>query len=224
MTIQRFVLLAVVALSIIALAGCAGPKPHADACSEPQRSDIKNFCIVSPGLLFRGAKPDVDGATELVTRGVRTVVNLELLHDDKDAFLAVRSEIASPMTIRYFRVRDWEPNVVVAPALLDEHIAAFIAITKTQPKPIYVHCRSGQNRTGVMVAAYRILIEGQPIDSAIGEMQRYNGYWFKEDAAYLRALVGERRARIEATVASLLVASVQPSAVFNCAQDGCALQ
>ena len=152
--------------------------------------------------------------------GVRTIVNLELLHDDLDAFRNARPPDALPTTIDYFRIRDWEPNVVIAPALLDSHVADFIAIVNTQARPIYVHCRSGQNRTGVMVAAYRVLVENESIQSAIDEMQRYQGVWFKQDAEYLRSLNGEHRAGVQAMIASRM-GQVQPESRLACSQSGC---
>ena len=168
----------------------------------PLSPAIPNSCVVSQGALWRGAKPDAAGAAALISLGVHSVVNLELFHDDLDAFLAARPSTVLSTHIDYFQIRDWEPNVVIAPVLLDSHVAQFIAIVKTQEKPIYVHCRSGQNRTGVMIATYRILIEGMLIESAISEMWRYQGIWFKQDAEYLRSLTGEHRARIEKMIAS----------------------
>jgi hypothetical protein len=202
------------------LFGYATPKALADACASPLSPAITNSCVVVPGALWRGAKPDVDGATALILLGVKTVVNLELLHDDIDAFRAARPSTALTVSIDYFRIRDWEPNVVIAPALLDSHVSDFIAIVKTQAKPIYVHCRSGQNRTGVMIAAYRVLLEDVSIESAIAEMQKYQGWWFKQDAEYLRSLSGEHRERIE-KMAEARIGQIRPDAHLVCSASGC---
>jgi len=202
------------------LLGCAAPLARADACGNPLSSQIANSCVVSKDVLWRGAKPDVAAATELVNRGVRTVVNLELAHDDREAFRDARPSVSQPQEIEYFRIRDWEPNVVLASGLLDRHVAEFIAITRSQPKPIYVHCRSGQNRTGVMVAAYRVLEENQPIDSAVAEMAGYQGIWFKEDAEYIRQLAGERAARLRAMAAER-VKTLRAQTHLICTSAGC---
>jgi len=106
--------------------------------------------VVTPNVLWRGAKPAQDGAAWLIQRGVRTIVNLELLHDDRRVFGEARPASAGRHEAGYFRISDWEPNAVIAPALLDDHVAHFLAVVDHQPKPVYVHCRSGQNRTGVM--------------------------------------------------------------------------
>ena len=172
-------------------------------CANDLGSPIPNFCVVTPDVLWRGAKPAQDGAAWLMQRGVRTIVNLELLHDDRRVFGEARPASAARHEAGYFRISDWEPNAVIAPALLDRHVAHFLAVVDKQPKPVYVHCRSGQNRTGVMVAAYRVIVEGLSRDAAIAEMRRYQGIWFKADSAYIRSLSSERRDEIRRRAAAL---------------------
>ena len=46
-------------------------------------SPIENFARVDD-VLWRGARPDAAGAAWLVAQGVRTIINLELLHGDQD--------------------------------------------------------------------------------------------------------------------------------------------
>jgi protein tyrosine phosphatase len=207
-------------LSLMWLSACTGPKALPDACKIDLSPSITNGCIVTPGKLWRGGKPDAAGAQALVNLGVKTVVNLELLHDDRDAFRNAKPSSSHPSNIAYFRIRDWEPNVVIATGTLDEHVAEFIAITQSQLGPVYVHCRSGQNRTGVMVAAYRVLVENAPIETAITEMEQYQGVWFKQDAAYIRTLLSERRAAI-VSLAKQRAKRVKHEAVLACTTAGC---
>ena len=171
-------------------------------CANDLGSPIPNFCVVTPDVLWRGAKPAQDGAAWLIQRGVRTIVNLELLHDDRRVFGEARLASAGRHEAGYFRISDWEPNAVIAPALLDDHVAHFLAVVDHQPKPVYVHCRSGQNRTGVMVAAYRVIVEVASADAAIEEMGRYQGIWFNADSAYIRSLSPERREGIRRKAAA----------------------
>jgi len=172
------------------------------ACPDDLGSPIPNFCVVTPNVMWRGAKPAQDGAAWLIQRRVRTIVNLELLHDDRRAFGQAKLSNSGRYEAGYFRISDWEPNAVIAPALLDDHVAHFLAVVDDQPKPVYVHCRSGQNRTGVMVAAYRVIVEGASVDEAIEEMRRYRGIWFKADSVYIRSLSPERREEIRRKAAA----------------------
>lgn len=209
------------------------------ACSNTLNSPIQNFCEATRDTLWRGAKPDVQGAAWLIGKGVRTIVNLELLNDDRATLASVdfnaqaddrdtllHTLLPEPDThdIRYYRVRDWEPLVVVAPWLTDDHVAQFLAVALQAPKPLYVHCRSGQNRTGVMVAAYRVIVEGQDqaaaIASVVAEMQAYRGIWFDSDAAYIRSLTPARRAEIREKI-NAWMPRIKPDALIRCEQGKC---
>ena len=201
--------------------GCASVSAQNSSpiCTNPLDSRIRNSCIVTSQSLWRGAKPDAAAAAALVEKGVKTVVNLEWLHDDRQAFEDAKLSDASRHEIQYFRVADLEPLVVLDRAMVDDHVAHFIAITRTQPKPIFVHCRSGQNRTGVMVAAYRVL-NGTSIEDANGEMGSYGGIWFASDADYIRSLTPQRISELEEAIARWTM-KLKRDAEIVCADTRC---
>ena len=56
----------------------------------------------------------------------------------------------------------------------DEVFASFLRVVRKNPgKKIFVHCRLGDDRTGMMVAAYRMADEGWTADEAMTEMQHF---------------------------------------------------
>jgi protein tyrosine/serine phosphatase len=177
-------------LLVHTICGCAytGKQSAAEACSDNLDSVIQDFCVVTPNVLWRGSRPDKDSAAWLIQKGVRTIVNLELILDDKHAFGQATVAVDKSHEVGYFRIHDWEPLPILAPAIADDHVAHFLAIVRQQPKPIYVHCRYGVNRTGLMVAAYRVLIEGASNVDAVEEMRLYQGLWFKADEEFIMGL------------------------------------
>jgi Tyrosine phosphatase family len=201
-------------LLILASAATQAEKP----CDNNVNSPITNFCISTQDVLWRGAKPYLKDATWLIDQGIASIVNLELLHDD----LAILKSVETNLTtqINYYKVRDWEPNVFMYRSRADINIAKFIAVMNKAPKPVYVHCRSGQNRTGVMVAAYRIVIEATPITTAIDEMKRYAGIWAKHDEKYLLTLTPEKVSRLK-EMATGYEQNTKPNAVVRCAKGSC---
>lgn len=222
---DRKILLTITFLLVFLMPGCdSEPLEIPVTCGINLDASIQNFCKVTPNVLWRGAKPDKDDAAWLVEQGVRTIVNLELLHDDKAAFDQVRLDNNGKFEVDYFRVRDWEPLPMIAPKLSDNHVAHFLAIMSEAPKPVYVHCRSGQNRTGVMVAAYRVIVEGEgdanAIEKAVKEMEAYQGHWFKVDASYIRGLTPERREKIRRK-AKEWIPKLKQEARFVCEEGQC---
>lgn len=190
------------------------------ACSNNLDSTIQNFCVVTPKVLWRGGRPDKNGAAWLIQQGVRTIVNLELILDDKSAFGEATIADTNNYEVGYFRIHDWEPLRILAPSVVDDHVAHFLAIVSQQPKPVYVHCRYGMNRTGVMVAAYRMLIEGVSNKAAIEEMGRYHGLWFEADAKYIRGLLPKRREEIRRKVMEW-IPKLKKDAQVVCANGTC---
>jgi protein-tyrosine phosphatase len=49
-----------------------------------------------------------------------------------------------------------------------------MASARRQGEQVLVHCASGTQRTGGVVAVYRMLVQGWPADRAYAEMQLYD--------------------------------------------------
>lgn len=119
-------------------------------------------------VLLRGAQPGPGGFGRLEELGVRTVVNLRVASSDAEALRGT--------SIREIRVptSTWSAG--------DEEVAAFLAaVSDPDNRPLFVHCRHGSDRTGLMCAAYRIAIEGRPRQDAVLEFRRggfgFHSFW-----------------------------------------------
>jgi protein tyrosine/serine phosphatase len=158
-------------------------------------------------------------AAQLLEKDVKTVINLELLHDDKGTFTAARPNLNIEYTLNYYSLPDWEPLAVTSKKIIDRRVEDFIAITRIAPWPIFVHCRSGQNRTGMMIAALHIF-KGMPIEQAIDDMLSYGGLWSHQNIAYLRTLTPKKRAKMEQNIV-LNMRNIKPNSILSCSRIGC---
>lgn len=134
--------------------------------SAPLALDIYNFGQISPTYL-RGAQPDQDDVAALAKAGVRLVIDLQAKGraDEKGIVEAAGMKfVRIPMTTH------------VAPT--PEQTAQFIAlVTDPANQPVYVHCREGRHRTGVMTAVYRMTQDGWTAKQAFAEMKDYRFGW-----------------------------------------------
>jgi protein-tyrosine phosphatase len=178
-------------MSLLLLNNCAtAASTNPVLCTNNFNSPIKNFCEVKANTLWRGAKPD-DHAAWLINQGVKTIINLEWLHDDLDDIQDARVN-QGLYQIDYFQVKTWEPLYAFTPQEADEDVIHFLAVINQAKSPVYVHCRAGENRTGVMIAAYKIISERQNVTEVLNEMQSYRGFWSNATTKYIEGLVQRR--------------------------------
>ncbi len=189
------------------------------ACAQDLGSPIRNFCVTTPGMLWRGERPTASDATWLLQHQVGSIVNLEVLLDDHRAFEAAAAPPNDPMVVDYYHVPDFEPVHLLNSSLLDAHVAHFLAIVATARRPIYVHCLDGIDRSSVLIGAYRVLMEGQSPEQALREMGQFRSPWLRVDAKYIRS-VAVRQRQILARKAEWQ-ARLRPGARIECAQARC---
>ncbi|HEX5137143.1 MAG TPA: DUF5329 family protein [Planctomycetota bacterium] len=140
--------------------GAARARAWAEAISKP---GLPNLHRVGKNL-YRGAQPTAPGIRELKAMGVKTIVNLRSMHSDKD--LLGDTGLGSVE----IPCHAWHPE--------EEDVVAFLKTVADETKgPFFVHCQHGADRTGMMVAIYRVVCEGWKKEDAIDEMTQ-GGFGF----------------------------------------------
>lgn len=150
------------------------------------------FKQVEPGF-WRGAMPHERGLKQLKSMGVRTVV--DLMDEDPSDW----KKIADSLGMKYVNIplRRSRP-------IPQESIKQFLSVVEDQKnRPVYVHCRGGQDRTGAMIAIYRINANNWTADRAIKEMKA-NGYhpMFKYMSGSVAAFEKEHQQQVGSTHSS----------------------
>jgi len=205
---------------VMLVSGCVYISRHTlrGACLTDMGSPVRNFCVVASQVLWRGERPTQPDAKWLLQQNVGTVISLQL--EDRRAFEAVTPPADYVHSVSYFKVPGFNPFQVLSPRHLDEHLALFLAIVKGSPKPVYVHCRAGVDRTGILAAAYRVLIDGADPEEAIAEMGRFHSPWQHFDAHYIRGLTPARREKILQEAAAW-ESRLTPTASIDCERGRC---
>lgn len=179
---------------------------------------MRNFCVVTPGVFWRGARPDRADAAWLVQHGVGTVASLS--PDLRHVFETARIDPRLERTVTYFQLRDFPAIDLLTHHDLDAQVAHVLAIVEEEPKPVLIICRAGVDRTGIIAAAYRVLIQHKSRRQAIAEMDAYHSPWDPLNARYIRNLSGARRAKILRAMRKWRD-RVKPTAEFECKDGGC---
>src|SRR5260370_872588 len=131
--------------------------------------------------LYRGAQPREVGLSELKILGITTIVDLR--GEDRDK-IAWERKHAESLGMRFVHI-----PVSQCSLPSDEQVAHFLSLFRSQPtEKVFVHCRFGDDRTGVFTAIYRIAFEKWSADQPIKEMYYlgFNGIWQPSMKSFVR--------------------------------------
>lgn len=120
--------------------------------------EIPNFHRVNKNL-YRGAQPSDEGFIHLKAIGIKTVVNLRRLHDTR--------ELVESLGMQYAEIKTeaWNDHQV-------EQAVEFLKIvTDRKRQPVFVYCAFGGDRTGIMIAVYRLCVCNWTKEQALEEMR-----------------------------------------------------
>ncbi len=169
-----------------------------------RRSNPINFSVVVPDKLYRSGQPRADDLRRMAKEyGIKTVVCMSA---DGDEGWGVRkaaqelgikvvgikmSETLIPgpeqsslvlklITGRPVKYRDYERMIQEWPGPADDPVSF--------PGPVLLHCYKGKDRTGYMIALYRICLQGWPVEKAGKEMrEHYHRQWIWTTPQFLKA-------------------------------------
>lgn len=167
-------------LAVALLAASLSAATRAQEVSQPVSSEHKvGQKLFVPGLpnlggvtpnLFRGAQPSQEGLSALAKMGVVIVINLR---GDRES---ERDEVTK-LGMQYITIP------MHCGHMTHEDLAAVLRILRdNQDKKIFIHCQFGVDRTGMTIAAYRMVEQGWTADESLREMEAF-GYSLKHKMA-----------------------------------------
>ena len=128
--------------------GAAGESPY------PEHP--KNFHKVSDEI-YRSGQPDEDEMYSMSTfECIKSVLNLREHHSDKGKI--------GKLKLALYEIP------LAAGRVTESDLVKILRTVKNAPKPILIHCRHGSDRTGVAVAACRIVFENWSVEQAVAEL------------------------------------------------------
>jgi tyrosine-protein phosphatase SIW14 len=123
--------------------------------------DLPHYFVVDE-VLHRGAQPTERGFEILKEQGVKTVINLR----DEHYMQRNEAEIIKKLGLNYVSI-DMDPFLPPGDEKIEKFLKVVTAATQT---PAFVHCLHGQDRTGMIVGIYRMVVHGFDYRRAFEEM------------------------------------------------------
>ncbi|MDR2982954.1 MAG: tyrosine-protein phosphatase [Puniceicoccales bacterium] len=161
---------ALLLLCVFCLSGGCSSKPIPEeerpvTWGQPvQSTTLGNFYKISPDL-FRSEYPAQEDIADIKEQGIKSIINLRSSNDRSEVFQA------EGLTTYWHKTN--------AGSISQQDMVDVFKFFEKSPKPALIHCWHGSDRTGFIVAGYRIIYQGWSKEEAIREL-RQGGYGFHE--------------------------------------------
>jgi protein tyrosine/serine phosphatase len=138
----------------------------------------KRFGVVEPGLIFRSGQID-SGLIKptLQQHGIKVVVDLTKPVDETPDDAEERDRLAEAEAIAELGITSYRFTMPGdGRGSVEAYTEALIRLKEARAAeaPVLVHCAAGSQRTGGVIACYRVLFEKQPMDKVMEEMKDYD--------------------------------------------------
>jgi protein tyrosine/serine phosphatase len=158
----------ILCVSVVLLSGCA----YLGYFKDPF-VDIPNFYKVDEAL-YRGGQPKHEGYARLKSLGIKTIISLR----GENKTTRQEKEIAKNMDMNFYNL---PMSVFKWPE--DTQVLTFLDIVLTKAnQPVFVHCEGGRDRTGAIVAMYRVVVSGLTIKQAYREAKKLGFFPYHGEA------------------------------------------
>ncbi|MEO6050406.1 MAG: tyrosine-protein phosphatase [Pyrinomonadaceae bacterium] len=153
----------IVTVAILFICGVTNPQTASSS------KDLPNLFKVNEKL-YRGGQPTEAGFKELRRMGIKTVIDLR----DNDDRSRKEEALAKAAGLRFINIplSNWfSPHNEDIKSILSE-------IDRRGDSPVYVHCKRGSDRTGTVIAVYRITHDGWTDKRTNEEAKKFGfGWW-----------------------------------------------
>jgi tyrosine-protein phosphatase SIW14 len=131
---------------------------------------IGNFHRVN-ARIYRGAQPTAAGFHSLADLGVKTVIDVR----DSGSRSVWERKLVESAGMTYVNI---PLSGISAPQ--PQRVREILALLEDAASaPVFIHCRQGADRTGTLIACYRIAHDGWDNRKALREAQSLGLHWFE---------------------------------------------
>jgi tyrosine-protein phosphatase SIW14 len=136
----------------------------------PDVSGVTNFHQVNEHV-YRGAQPSENGFQNLAKIGIKTILDLR----DEPDLIRAEKRVVEAAGMRFVSI----PMHGMSAPTQQDLSKALELLNDSDGGPVFVHCRRGADRTGTVIACYRVSNDHWQNDKALQEAKSFGMSWLE---------------------------------------------
>jgi protein tyrosine/serine phosphatase len=130
-----------------------------------------NFHVITPGEAYRSAQMDRDELEYYIKKyGIRSILNLRGENADKPWY-AEELDVSREENVAHYDI-----SLAASRELDSDDVIKLVKIFKTAPRPVLIHCQSGADRSGLVAAMWKVIVDKEPKAKAAKQLSIIYGH------------------------------------------------
>jgi protein tyrosine/serine phosphatase len=131
-----------------------------------------NFHAITQGEAYRSAQLDIDEFEYYVKKhNIRSIINLRGENPRKQWY---REEITF---CDANNIKHYDISLSSSKAPSEEDVRRLVEIFHTAPRPVLIHCLAGADRSGLVAAMWKVIVDKEPKSEAEKQLSLFFGHF-----------------------------------------------
>jgi protein tyrosine/serine phosphatase len=133
--------------------------------------EYDNFHPITPGEAYRSAQLDSGELTYYIRKyNIKSIINLR-----GDAVMAPWYREEKHVSAEY-NVKLYDISLSACREPAEGEIRTLIMLFNKAPRPVLIHCRSGADRSGLVAAMWKVIVDKEPKSEAEKQLSLFFGH------------------------------------------------
>jgi undecaprenyl-diphosphatase len=131
-----------------------------------------NFHPITQGEAYRSAKLDRDKLEYYIKKyNIKSIVNLIGHHPDKPWY---REEI---QVSAEYNIKHYDLSLSATNEPSEKDVRKLTEIFENAPRPVLIHCKGGSDRSGLVAAMWKVIVDKEPKSDARKQLSLWYGHF-----------------------------------------------
>jgi protein tyrosine/serine phosphatase len=130
-----------------------------------------NFHPITSGEAYRSAKLDRDKLEYYVKKyNIKSIVNL-IGEDPRKPWYQEELQVSAEHNIKHYDI-----SLSATQEPTEEEARKIVEIFQTAPRPVLIHCKGGSDRSGLVAAMWKVVVDKEPKSEARKQLSILYGH------------------------------------------------